>query len=462
MSQPVAVRAVACLALCATAPNALAQLPGVDDTRWQRTATNGGGLTQGDPTTLTWTIVADGTPISPNFAGESSDGSSLVSFLDTNVGGGAGAISDRPWFRHFESYHDRYAQISGLSYEYVTYDTGQDVRFGQAGELGVQADVRIGGHSIDGQAGSNTLAYNYFPGSGDMVIDTDNAAFYGNGSDDFRGPRNVLAHEHGHGIGQPHFFAEDGQFLMEPFVNNNFDGPQFIDIYQTQRGYGDVLEKFGGNDVAGMATDLGNILSGNMVAVGMDAALGKGELVDFTDVDFFSIDDDSDIDFFSFTIDAAGVVDLLLEPLGETFSLNLQNSSGNPDGAYEDVDFGSMSDLALALFASDMTLLGFSDLGGPGDDESFIAALDSGEYFARIAGADDAAQFYGLTINFDAAAVPEPGSWALILFAAGGLAARRRRSRRATVQAGSGNGSSRSRSSSGRGRAVGTPGPSSA
>src|SRR5687767_6027714 len=54
------------------------------DSRWTATALDGGGLERGDPVTLTWTIVADGTPISPSgsIPGESKDGSSLVSFLD--------------------------------------------------------------------------------------------------------------------------------------------------------------------------------------------------------------------------------------------------------------------------------------------------------------------------------------------------------------------------------------------
>jgi hypothetical protein len=46
---------------------------------------------------------------------------------------------------------------------------------GNAGQLGVRGDVRIGGRSID--APSNVLAYNYYPSvGGDMVLDTDDAS----------------------------------------------------------------------------------------------------------------------------------------------------------------------------------------------------------------------------------------------------------------------------------------------
>ena len=34
-----------------------------DSQRWTRTATDGNGLQQGDPTTITWSIVPDGTNI---------------------------------------------------------------------------------------------------------------------------------------------------------------------------------------------------------------------------------------------------------------------------------------------------------------------------------------------------------------------------------------------------------------
>ena len=40
-----------------------------DTNRWYRTASNGSGLGQGDPTTITWSVIPDGTPI-PGYAGE--------------------------------------------------------------------------------------------------------------------------------------------------------------------------------------------------------------------------------------------------------------------------------------------------------------------------------------------------------------------------------------------------------
>jgi len=90
------------------------------------------------------------------------------------------------------------------------------------GSLGVRGDVRIGGHLIDGN--SNILSYNYFPNNGDMVIDTaDN--FYENLTGNSLGLRNVLAHEHGHGLGFEHVCLINQTKLMEPFISFAFDGP---------------------------------------------------------------------------------------------------------------------------------------------------------------------------------------------------------------------------------------------
>ena len=434
MSRPAPTRLATLLFAAALAPAAAAQLPDAAAFRWRTTATNGSGLVQGDATTLTWGIVADGVTIGAAFPerGEQTTGSGLIEFLDANVGdaavnGSTSVVRNKDWFRHFESYHERYDALSGLSYEYVDYDDGARLRTA-AGELGVRPDVRIGGHFIDG--GSGVLAYNAFPGDGDMVIDTADAGFYGRAANDYVGLRNVLAHEHGHGIGQPHVVSNTSRYLMEPNVDVSFDGPQLVDILQTQRGYGDVLEKFGGNDLAATASSLGAVLSGDVVAVGMDAALGPDQSVLPEMVDFFTVDGLSDTDFWSFTVDAPGFAELLLEPLGPLVNLGPQ---GGSQAAF---DFAAQSDLALALFASDgTTLLGQSNFGGLGEAEFLGASLDPGLYFARVnAGGPDAAQFYGLSVGFTAE-VPEPGTWALILAAAVGCMLSRRRRTRAVTRA---------------------------
>ena len=81
--------------------------------RWSRTATDGSGLGQGDATTVTWSIVPDGTavPAMGGISGESSDPSNLVSFLSSIYGTVTADtnFTDEVWFQHFESTFDRWS-----------------------------------------------------------------------------------------------------------------------------------------------------------------------------------------------------------------------------------------------------------------------------------------------------------------------------------------------------------------
>ena len=86
---------------------------GFNSTRWTTTATNGSGLTQGTPTTLTWSIVPDATPI-PALGGintESSAGSDLVAYLGGIYGVSTTDLNytDEPWFAHFQSVFSRWS-----------------------------------------------------------------------------------------------------------------------------------------------------------------------------------------------------------------------------------------------------------------------------------------------------------------------------------------------------------------
>jgi hypothetical protein len=388
--------------------------------RWGETATDGSGLGLGDATTITWGFLGDGTAISPAVSGESSDASDLVGFLDTNLGAGAGGsdLTNRPWFAVFDSIFDRWDAVSGLSFSYEANDSGQalDGTVAPRGQLGVVADVRIGGHSIDGQSGGNTLAYNYFPDHGDMVIDTDNVSFYSNSSSNYIGLRNVLAHEFGHGMGLPHVTANNSRQLMEGSINTSFDGPQIDDIHQAQVRYGDNWEGNGGNDTFSVATDLG-IFNGTGMQIGTDANMGTSVVeVDPNQVDFISIDNDTDVDFLEITLDGIYDMSFALDMVGPTYD-------HDGDSAYS---LANQSDLDMVLLASDgTTVLGDSNNSGLGVSEQIDMILEAGTYYLQIIGNNDATQFY----QFEASgfsAVPEPGSM-LALGAFGALLIGRRR-----------------------------------
>ncbi len=53
---------------------------------WTETATDGTGIRRGEPITLTWSVVPDGTAIFPALVNEGNDTSSLRAFLAANYG----------------------------------------------------------------------------------------------------------------------------------------------------------------------------------------------------------------------------------------------------------------------------------------------------------------------------------------------------------------------------------------
>ncbi len=384
--------------------------------RWTRTATDGNNVgTQGSPITLTWGIVADGTTINAALSNETTGPSSLVNFLDTLHGTGPGGndLTQRPWFTYFNQSFERLEALSGVTYTYVPYDDGRIIS-GGSGFLNVRADVRIGGHSVDGSSGANTLAYNYFPGSGDMIIDTDNTSFFSSTSNNARALRNVLMHEAGHGLGFSHVESNNSANLMEPFINTSFDGPQFDDLLALHRNYGDTLEKNGGNNTLLTAHNAGTFSLPTTWEIGSDA--DNAVRIEAGESDFVSIDDDSDTDLYQFTLtDPATTLDAILTPYGPTYN------EAEQGGTQTLLHSAALSDLVLDILDSNGTVIASSDVSLAGGTESVTAvALGAGDFFARITGKNDNVQIYGLEIFL----LPEPATAALLFML---LAGRRRR-----------------------------------
>ncbi len=380
------------------------------------------GHSLGSPLTLTWGFLRDGNHVD----GGGAAGSSLISSFDATFGAGPGGsdLTLRPWFTHFQNSFNRWSQVSGLSYQYETNDDGanQNDNFANRGILGVRADIRIGARAM--APGSNVLAYNFFPNGGDMVINTNFMSSFGNSTNNYRYLRNVVMHEHGHGIGCDHCDSNNAGFLMEPFIQTGFDGPQFHDILLAQRGYGDVYEKSNGglgNDIAARATPLGAISHGGSVSIGNDA---RDLSVGANEVDFVSIDSQTDTDFFSFSISSSSMVNVLLESLGPTYNV------GSQGGSQVSFNTKERSDLSLALFdVNGTSMLASSNTSGFGGNESInFNLMNAGTYFLRVTGLNNPdsyfdTQMYGLSVT---AAVPEPATFAVLGLA---LVAMRRRKR---------------------------------
>jgi Matrixin/HYDIN/CFA65/VesB-like, Ig-like domain/Bacterial pre-peptidase C-terminal domain len=338
-----------------------------DSNRWSRTATEI-GLAQGDATTITWSIAPDGSPIS-GFNGEPAAPNNLRSYLAGIYGTNASSTraEDQPWFSVFQQVFERWSALSGVTYVYEPADDGASFGSSASGIRGVRGDVRIGGHWIDGT--NNILAYNFYPTVGDMILDTGDSFFASTGSNSLR-LRNTVAHEAGHGLGLGHVTPTNGTKLMEPSISLGFDGPQADDILAVNRGYGDRLEKGGGNDTATSATNLG-------------APAGAFS------VDTVSIDDDSDVDWFRFTVGGPGQLSITLSPTGSTYTSN-------------STTFNSLaqSNLGLAVYdGSGSTVIASANLNpaGLGETLTGIALSGTGTYFVRISGSANAAQMYRLS-----------------------------------------------------------------
>ena len=360
------------------------------DARWTRTASDGFNFSRGDSITLTWGFAQDGTSVA---SGSTLEDSSLVATLDNNFSEASTSsdLTGRSWFLIFEGTFDRFAALSGLNFSYEPNDNGATLNGGGRGLLGSVADIRIGGRSIDGQTGSNTLAFNYFPNAGDMVIDTDNTNFF-DAND--RGFRNVVAHEFGHGLGMSHLLSNSEGFLLEPFISTSFEGPQHADILALHRGYGDHFEKGNGNDTVTNATSLGNI--DNFTGVGLDGAL---EEVGMADNDFVSIDGTSDTDVFRFDVTQNGSYNFTVTPLGYSYDLAEQASDGSANQATRvTVNTSQLNDLQFRLLDQNgSSVLGVADVGGTGVAESLTnVSLSAGTYYIEVTGSDDRVQFYSL------------------------------------------------------------------
>jgi hypothetical protein len=364
-----------------------------DSSRWSRTATSGSTLAQGDATVITWSIAPDGTPI-PGYNGEPSAPNNLRGYLASIYGTSATSnrAQDQPWFSVVEHVFHRWSAVSGVTYVYEPADDGATIGSAASGARGVRGDVRLSGHYIDGP--SSILAYNFFPTVGDMILDTGDSFFRTTSGNSLR-LRNTIAHEAGHGLGLGHVEPTNGTKLMEPMITLGFDGPQADDILAVNRGYGDRLEKNGGNDTPATATNLGS-LSGAFF------------------VQTVSIDDNSDTDWFRFTVGGPSALDLTLTPTGSTYMSNGKT--------YNSL---AQSNLVLAVFdGTGSTLIAGANRAGLGQSETVADVLlpGSGVYLVRVKGWADAAQMYRLAGSVTPTGAPTPAPEIQVLDGAADIA----------------------------------------
>jgi len=371
--------------------------------RWSRSATNRGPLSQGDPMTLTWSFIPDGSQagnagfscgVTGETAGAASD---LIAFLDGIYGvvNGGSNLTTRPWFGVFQAAFDNWGRLNGVNYIYEPNDDGANAAgSGLSGNLGVRGDLRIGGHFIDGESGPNVLACNFFANSGDMIIDTGNPSFYGPNPRDpqSRGFRNVLEHEHGHGLSFNHVCPTNRTKLMEPSVTGAFLGAQEDDILAANRGYGDRDEFPSQNDTSATATSLGGVAN--------NSSVNRAQI---------SIDGNSDQDFYSFTAPPNSRATVTVTPTGSSYLNGPQNRNGSCSAG---TNFNSLieNNLGVELRGqSGSNILATANSRPAGTNERIAnvsLSEGSGTYFVRVFGNRDRAQLYDLTIELNDVSTP--------------------------------------------------------
>jgi len=159
-----------CLLILITARPAMAQSTSLvrtntsDSQTVGATATNGSNIPLGNPRTITWSLVPDGTKI-PIFYYAGSDPnrpSRLIVGLDNDFSVPAGSrgadLTARPWFSSFQNMVNRTANKTGLTFIYEPNDDGREIGASNSdGVIGLRGDLRIGGGPLSGALGYNGI-----------------------------------------------------------------------------------------------------------------------------------------------------------------------------------------------------------------------------------------------------------------------------------------------------------------
>lgn len=348
---------------------------------------------QGDPITLTWSLVPDGLA----WDGANSD---LFAQMDSKFGGNRAL-----WVGLIQACLDRWSALSGINYTRVTapgVDWDDGAAWGSAGAA-TRGTMRIGMHNIDGVNG--ILAYNYFPTSGDMVLDSsENWALATSG---YRSFRNVFMHEHGHGLGFEHTCPVNATKLMEPgtALPPSYDGPQQDDIRVVQRVYGDNFEP---NNVPAQAyavapnggTTSDPLTPNSTTTIGTLPA-NYGSQPNPSNSSTLSLDANGEVDYFSYNLSGARLVNITATPIGSSYLEAPQNANGScPSGT--STNALAIADIVLDAQTSAGSVIVSQNATASGVAETISnLLLPSGSNLIKVSEADAPAQsqLYRLSIQ---------------------------------------------------------------
>lgn len=359
--------------------------------------------TSGDPIVLTWSFVPDGLSISSGI-GEAVANSNLFATMDLNFANQGGRAT---WISRVEQAFARWGQHIGVTYVRIAgnannADADDGSSWSSSGNA-TRGQVRISMKPIDG--GGGVLAYNNFPGSGtggNMVLDSGDAgrSFFAQLSNNNRFFRNVIAHEHGHGLGILHVCPANESKLMEPFISTNYDEVRQDDIRAGMAHYGDSSEP---DDSIATARDRGAVgVGAPVVTLGAPTAStgGPADPVSST----LSIHRSNDLDFHKITPSAPVLLSATLTPIGSSYSAGTQTQQCTTGTALNSLDDAN---LALEIRDAAGTVLFSSTAAGVTLPESISDAfLSPGvDYFFRVSGSSfSQVQLY--TLAYSTSATP--------------------------------------------------------
>jgi hypothetical protein len=349
-------------------------------------------------------------------SGQARAASLTYSFPADGVGWGSGAASPNNLHANLQTLfgnanEDRglelfrqalcsWRRFGGLTYSEVADDNSAFTT--STGRLSTRGDIRIG--SIP-QGLTGVLAYNQFPSSGaDMTINSDYfpvaQGALGSSANVYRYLRDVVAHEHGHGLGYIHPVPCNSTKLMEPFIHTNTDGCLVDEFRGIGRNYGD---RRSGNNSGAAAFDYGNLTTPILKSI-VDRNLSTNGAAGANG---------SSADWFKFTIDAPQTIVITAQPTGGTYTEGQQSSGCT--GTTASVNASAAGDLNIELRsgANGSTVVQSSAVAAAGTAEVLSAgSLSAGTYWVRVfdsgpnTSANQTVQLYDLTLRVGTAKAP--------------------------------------------------------
>jgi hypothetical protein len=328
--------------------------------RWTTTGTNGANIPPGTPITITWSLVPDTVSNVPDLAGVNG-ASTLFATMDAKFGGNRAL-----WISKIEQSFQRWGALTGVNYVRVrsgTNDWDDGAAWGTGGNTTTRGDVRIGMRDFGSVNG--VLAFNNFPNSGDMVLDS--RENWQSSANDYRFMRNIIMHEHGHGLGLAHVCPQINTKLMEPSLATNFDGPQQDDIRAVHALYGDINEP---NNTLGTSTGL---LAMNVPS---SQIIGTIPTPNVTSASTVSIHNNGDEDWYSVNFNAGGLLNVTLAPVGSVYDSGVQTQLCDTGTSLDsrlqaDIGFHVRNTVNTTIFSGNLQPVGTAEtvtgvLVGPG------------------------------------------------------------------------------------------------